>query len=126
MKRLLTLLGFFLTVNTFSQSGNDVSNALKEGNATKFTSYFSNSIDVKLPEKDDMKNLTKANASGLIQSFFEKNQITGCELFLPARELNGMTYVAGKLKGATQDYNITVVLKKTSGNEMAAISVRIF
>lgn len=72
-----------------------------------------------------MKNLNKSDASGLVQSFFQKNQVTGCELFLPARELNGMTYVAGKLKGASQDFNITVVLK-SSGSNVAVITVRIF
>jgi hypothetical protein len=125
MKQILTILGFFLTVSVFAQSGDAVATALKEGNAAKFTSFFSNSVDLKLPEKDEMKNLNKLDASGLVQSFFEKNQITGCELFLPARELNGMTYVAGKLKGATQDFNITVVLKSSESN-VAVITVRIF
>lgn len=123
MKNFFTILSLFFALSASAQSGDVVANALKAGDVDKFTSYFSSAVDVKLPQKDEMKNVSKANASGLIQSFFEKNKITGCELFLPARELNGMTYVAGKLKG-TQDYNITVVLK-SNGNNMQVITVRI-
>ena len=123
MKKVFTILSLFLAVSAFAQSGDAVASALKAGDVAKFTSYFSTAVDVKLPQKDEMKNVSKANASGLIQSFFEKNKITECELFLPARELNGMTYVAGKLKGI-QDYNITVVLK-SNGNNMQVITVRI-
>ena len=125
MKKLLSILAIFLTINTFAQSSDGVANALKEANATKFTSYFSSTVDIKLPQQDEMKNQSKASASCIIQSFFEKNKISSCELFLPARELSGMTYVAGKLKGASQDYNITVVLKN-AGSDMAVITVRIF
>ena len=123
MKNFLTIVSLFLTLGAFAQSSDAVANALKAGDVAKFTNYFGSSVDVKLPQKNEMKSVNKASASDLVQCFFNSNKITGCELFLPARELNGMTYVAGKLKGA-QDYNITVVLKN-NGNKMEVITVRI-
>ena len=124
MKKLLTIVGFFLTVSVFAQPANDVANALSTGDAAKFTSYFSNSNSITLPQKAEEKGLSKADASALIRDFFSKNNISGFERFSDARELNGMTYIAGKLKGA-KEYNITVVLK-SNGNSMAVITVRIF
>lgn len=124
MKKLLTIVGFFLTVSVFAQPANDVANALTTGDVAKFTSYFSNSNSITLPQKAEVKDLSKAEASALIHDFFSKNNVTGFQRFSDARELNGMTYIAGKLKG-TKEYNITVVLK-SSGDNMAIITVRIF
>ncbi len=124
MKKLLTIVGFFLTVSVFAQSANDVANTLSSGDVAKFTSYFSNSVSVTLPQKAEVKGMSKADASALVQDFFSKNSITGFERFSDSRELNGMTYIAGKLKGS-KEYNITVVLKN-SGNNMTVITVRIY
>ena len=124
MKKFLTVVGFFLTVSVFAQSANDVANSLSTGDVTKFTGYLNNSVSVTLPQKAEVKGLSKSDASALIQDFFSKNNITGFERFSDSRELNGMTYIAGKLKGS-KEYNITVVLK-SSGANMAVITVRIF
>ncbi len=124
MKKLLTIVGFFLTVSVFAQPANDVANALSAGDVTKFTGYFSNSVSVTLPQKAEVKGLSKTEAAALIQDFFSKNKVAGFERFSDSRELNGMTYIAGKLKGP-KEYNITVVLK-SSGSNMTVITVRIF
>jgi hypothetical protein len=124
MKKLLTIVGLFLSISVFAQSADDVASALNAGNATKFAGYFSNSVNIALPQKPEVKNLSKAEATAMIQNFFTKNKVSGFERFSDSRQLNDMTYVAGKLKG-TQEYNITVVLKST-GNNISVIRVRIF
>ena len=123
MKKFLTILGFLFSVTSFAQTGDDVVNALKEGSASKFTGYFSNSVDVKLPQKNEMKNVSKADASGAVSGFFSSNKINTFEV-TSQREMSGTMYIAGKLKGASQDYNLTVMLKGT-GNNLAVITVRI-
>ena len=123
MKKFLTILGFLFSVTSFAQTGDDVVNALKEGSASKFTGYFSNSVDVKLPQKNEMKNVSKADASGAVSGFFSSNKINTFEV-TSQREMSGTMYIAGKLKGASQDYNLTVMLKG-SGNNLAVITVRI-
>lgn len=123
MKKLLTILGFLISVSAFAQTGDDVVSALKEGSASKFTGYFSTSVDVKLPQKNEMKNVSKADASGAVSGFFSANKINTFEV-TSQREMSGTMYIAGKLKGASQDYNLTVMLKG-SGNSLAVITVRI-
>ncbi|MFT4152441.1 DUF4783 domain-containing protein [Parafilimonas sp.] len=124
MKKFLTIIAFFLTANVFAQSADDVANALKAGDANKFSSYFSNAVNISLPQKPEVKNLSKADAAVMIKNFFSQNKVSGFERFSDSRQLNDMTYVAGKLKGA-QEYNITVVVKST-GNTTSVIRVRIF
>lgn len=124
MKKLLTVLTLFLTISVFAQSADDVAVALTSGDAAKFTGYFSNSVSVTLPQKGEAKGLSKTAAASMVQDFFSKNGVNGFERFSDSRQLNGMTYIAGKLKGS-KEYNITVVLKG-SGNGLAVITVRIF
>ena len=123
MKKLLFILGVFFSVTSFAQTGDDVVNALKAGNAEKFTGYFSNTIDLKLPQKNEMKNVGKSEASSAVSGFFSANNITGFEL-TSEREMSGTMYIAGKLNGGTQSYNITVMLT-SNGKTMSVITVRI-
>ena len=120
MKKIFTIIGFLVSVAAFAQKSDPVVNALKEGNASKFSSYFSNSLDMKFPKKDEMKNVSKADASS---GFFSANGINGFEL-TSQREMGGTMYITGKLKGSPQDYNMTVMLKD-NGNDMSVITVRI-
>ncbi len=123
MKKFLTILGFLFSVTMFAQTGDDVVNALKDGSTAKFTSYFSNSIDLKLPQKNEMKGVSKADAASAVSNFFASNNINGFEA-TSQREMSGTMYIAGKLKGGSQNYNITVMLKG-SDKDMAVITVRI-
>lgn len=123
MKKIFTIIGFLVSVAAFAQKSDPVVNALKEGNASKFSSYFSNSLDMKFPKKDEMKNVSKANASSAVSGFFSANGINGFEL-TSQREMGGTMYITGKLKGSPQDYNMTVMLKD-NGNDMSVITVRI-
>jgi hypothetical protein len=122
MKKLLITLGILFSLNTFAQSGDAVAGALKAGDVAKFTSYFSNSVDVKLPEKNEMKNISKSDAASVISGFFSANNISGFDV-ISQREMNGTMYITGKLKGA-KNYNITVMLMET-GNNKGVITVRI-
>src|SRR6516162_1551313 len=124
MKKILTILAFFFSVSAFAQSTDGVVNALKEGSASKFSGYFSTTVDIKLPQdKSERKDVSKADASSAIASFFSSNNIRDFEL-TSQREMNGTSYITGKLKGGSQSYNLTVMLK-SSGNEMSIITVRI-
>jgi hypothetical protein len=110
-------------VAAFSQNGDAVVNALKEGSFAKFSTYFDNNIDMKLPKKDEMQNVSKAEAANAVKDFFESNKINGFEV-ISQREMSGTMYIAGKLKSASQDYNLTVMLKN-KGNTTSIITVRI-
>lgn len=123
MKKIFTILGFILSVSAFAQNGDAVVNALKEGNASKFSNYFDNSVDVKLPKQNEKQNINKADAASMLKNFFTTNNINGFEV-ISQREMSGTMYIAGKLKSASQDYNITIMLKK-KGDNNSIITVRI-
>jgi hypothetical protein len=123
MKKIFTILGFLFTISTFAQSDNGVVSALKGVNVNQFTNYFNSTVDVKLPKENEKPNLNKSEAAGLIKSFFTNNGINSFEI-ISQREMSGTMYIAGKLKSASQDYNLTVMLKNKSDG-VSVITVRI-
>ena len=122
MKKVLLLIGILFSIGSFAQTGDAVTNALKAGDVARFTSYFSNAVDIKLPQKDEMKNVNKSDATSVIGGFFSSNNINGFDV-ISQREMNGTMYITGKLKGA-KNYNITVMLMETGSNK-GVITVRI-
>ncbi len=98
-------------------------NALKAGNAEELSKYLDNFIDLKLPEKEEIKNIGKNQAGIAIQSFFKQNGIKGFELS-SQRDMNGTMYIAGKLQNSVKGYNITMLLKTKDGSQQI-ITLRI-
>ena len=120
---LIFLLSFSFLPFAHAQSGkDDMINALKSGNADQFVKYFDNSVDVKLPNSNEMKSVPKAQASSTVKSFFGDNKISSCTI-TSQRENGGTMYVTGKLNG-TSSYNITAMIKST-GNDANVITLRI-
>ena len=72
MKKIIALFTLGIITMSFSiqDDTNSIITALKQGNADQFTKYFDNIIDVKLPEKDEIKNIGKTQAIITIKSFF--------------------------------------------------------
>lgn len=125
MKKFFVLAGMLLSVACFSQTtnGDAIVSALKTGDAAQFSSYFDNFVDIKLPEKDEIKNVGKTQASVTIKSFFSESSIAGFDE-TSRRELSGTMYLTGKLKGASKDYNITLMMKNKN-DKMQIITIRI-
>src|SRR5215831_8166970 len=124
MKRLLLLVCVMvgLTAYSVASDADSIVNALKQGNAQQFSSYFDNFIDLKLPAKDEIKNVGKTQASITIKNFFDENNIKGFES-ISQRESNGTMYIAGKLVG-DKSYNITMLMK-AKGDKLTIITIRI-
>ncbi len=127
MKLILSVSVFLVSIYSFAQNNNTSSealiNALKEANVSKITNYFDNFIDLKLPQKDEIKNIGKTQASLTVKNFYEENVIKGFELS-SQREIAGTMYIAGKLKTSNADFNITIMLKK-KGEDLNILTVRI-
>ena len=123
MRKIFTILSLVFSMTLFAQGGSDVINALKEADASKFSSYFNSTLDIKLPQKDEMKSITKSEATSAITNFFTANNINGFEV-ISQREMSGTMYIAGKLKNGSENYSITVMLKD-KGGDISVITVRI-
>ncbi|TKK71691.1 DUF4783 domain-containing protein [Ilyomonas limi] len=125
MKKILPLLliGFSLMSFTLFQSGREeMITALKQGNAEQFIKYLDNTIDIKMPDSDEMKGVQKTEAANTLRSFFADNGITKFDV-TSQRELGGTMYVTGKLIGTT-DYNLTAMIK-SSPDKLSIITLRV-
>jgi hypothetical protein len=123
MKKFFTIVGFLFSFSVFAQNDNGVVTALKAVNVNQFTNYFNSTVDVKLPKENEKQNLSKAEAASAVKDFFTSNSINGFEI-ISQREMSGTMYIAGKLKSASKDYNLTVMLKN-KGDGVSVITVRI-
>lgn len=117
---IIAFAGLSFTVKIDSES---IIKALKTGNAEVFASYFDSFIDLKLPEKDELKNMGKNQATIAIKSFFEDNGIKGFQL-TSQREMGSTQYISGKLLNNGKGFNITIMMKKT-GDKEGIVTVRI-
>lgn len=125
MKKLLLLISLSVATMsfTFPDGTTQIVNALKRGDANEVASYFDNLIDLKLPEKDELKNVSKNQASITLKEFFDQNRVTGFDL-TSQRELSGTMYITGKLATSAKNYGITVLMK-ARGDKIYIITVRI-
>jgi uncharacterized protein (DUF2147 family) len=125
MKKIIFLMGLMaaVAVPAFAGDNDNIINALKQGNAAQFTAYLDNFIDLKLPGKDEIKNIGKTQASITVKGFFDDNNINGFDLS-SQREMGGTSYLTGKLQGDGKTYNITVLMK-AKGDKLSIITVRI-
>jgi hypothetical protein len=104
-------------------NGDGIINALKAGNADQLSTYFDNTIDVKLPNQDEAKNTSKAHAAELVKTFFSGNGIKGFDL-TSQREMAGTMYITGKLQNGGSGFNITLMIKN-KGDNSSIITLRI-
>jgi len=118
------MMGLVISFHTvFAGDSDNIVNALKQGNATRFTSYFDNFIDLKLPEKDEIKNVGKTQAGITVKSFFDDYNIKGFDV-TSQREMGGTMYITGKLQGASKAFNITLLMK-VRGDKLSIITMRV-
>ena len=125
MKNLLLTIGLGLLFVSFAPADNytAIISALKAGNAETLSKYFDNYIDLKLPEKSEVKNIGRNQAGIALESFFKENNIKGFDLS-SQRDKTGTMYLAGKLQHAGKGYNITILLK-TKDDNLQIITLRI-
>ena len=120
---LAITLGVALVSFTCFDNSAAIINALKSSNAEVLSKYFDNYIDLKLPEKAEIKNMGRNQASFALEGFFKDNKIKGFDL-LSQRDMNGTMYLAGKLLNDGRGYNITILLKTKDANQQI-ITLRI-
>lgn len=125
MKKIILLFSLLvsLTSATIFGSSEEIIDALKSGNAAEVAQYFDNFIDFSLPEKEEMKNMGKNQASIAYKSFYEEVGVKTFQL-TSQREAGSIMYITGKLHGKIKNCNLTLILKN-SNNKFFITSVRI-
>lgn len=120
---ILLLILSFTALSGKAQDANAIVNALKSGNAEQFADYFDKILDIKFPEKDEVKSIGKNQAGIALRSFFNNNNIKGFELS-SQREMGGTMYIAGKLTNGSDGYKLSVMMRTKDGRPQI-ITVRI-
>lgn len=123
----LTVALAVLSMSFTLQEGIDqVMNALKSANTEAIGTMFDEFVDMKFLDKEEVKNLSKNQASITLKSFFSSYNIKGFEK-VSDRKIGNTMYLAGKLLSGDKNqkgYNITVLLKQ-NGGKYQIISIRI-
>ena len=124
MKKFLLIISiFFASVAVKAQDATGLVNALKSANAEQVSSYFDKILDIKFPDKEEIKSIGKNQAGIALKSFFENNNIKGFEL-TSQRELAGTMYVVGKLNNGGEGYKVSIMMKTKEGRPQI-ITIRI-
>ena len=100
-----------------------IKQAFKSGNADEVAKYFDDYVDIKLLDKDEVKNIGRNQASIALKSFFSENGVKGF-LKISDREIGTTMYMTGKLLNGSKGYNITVMMKQKGGKHVI-ITIRI-
>ncbi|MFT4203086.1 MAG: DUF4783 domain-containing protein [Chitinophagaceae bacterium] len=106
-----------------TSSNDDIINALKRADPAAISQHFDDVLDLKLPEKEEAKNISKNQAGILFRTFYANNNINGFDL-TSKREMGGTMYIAGKVTGRDKSFNITLMMHN-KGGQSSIISVRI-
>ncbi len=106
-----------------AQEGNNLVNALKSANADEVSAFFDKILDIKFPDKDEIKSIGKNQAGIALKSFFDNNNIKGFEL-ISQREMGGTMYIAGKLMNGGEGYKLSLMMRTKEGKPQI-ITVRI-
>src|SRR3954469_4838339 len=122
-KFILIFIMVIAAFNLKAQDSNGILTALQAGNADQISSYFDKILDIKFPDKDEIKGIGKNQASIALKSFFDNNKIKGFELS-SQREMGGTMYIAGKLMNGSDGYKLSIMMRTKEGKPQI-ITVRI-
>ncbi len=125
MKNIFLLIAVFVGTASFSiQPDTDaIVKAFKTADAIEIGGYFDDFIDLKLLDKEEVKNMGRNQATIALKTFFDENHIKGFEKGSD-REIGNTLYITGKLTSTGKSYNVTVMLKAKS-NKHQIITMRI-
>ncbi|MBA4259425.1 MAG: hypothetical protein C0446_09690 [Chitinophaga sp.] len=126
MKHWILSICFIIAgfANANAQTETDmVVRALKTANPDLITTYLDDYVDMKLLDKDEVKNMSKNQAAMALKLFYSDNNIKGFEKVSDGGKGN-LVYILGKLTTSGKSYSITVQLKQKNGT-LYIITMRI-
>ncbi|WP_162847405.1 DUF4783 domain-containing protein [Sediminibacterium goheungense] len=120
----LTLgLAFALMSFTFQAPTDAIVRSLKSASSEQVASHFDDFVDMKLLEKDEVRNMGRNQAALTLKNFFAEKNIKGFEK-ISEREIGSTMYMTGKLLNNDKGFNITVMLKQ-NGGQYKIVTLRI-
>jgi hypothetical protein len=109
-KWLVILVGFFMgAAFSFGQKAvDDITAALKAGNATALSVYFHATIDLTIIQKQG--TYSKSQAEQVVQNFFTENKPSAFTVNHNGTSGEGSKYIIGALVTSTGEYRVYIEL----------------
>ncbi|MCS6934961.1 MAG: DUF4783 domain-containing protein [Chitinophagales bacterium] len=117
---LIFALGVYVTA--CAQSFNEISNAIKQGNASALASFFQSNVEITI--KDASNSYSKSQAEIVIKNFFSSNQPRSFSIAHEGTSPEGSKYFIGNLSTSGGNYRM-YVYAKTSGGSYSIQEIRI-
>lgn len=112
MKSLVVAFLFFCPYFFHSMDINeDISLALNTGNSKILSKYFSETIDLKILDKEDV--YSKQQAELILKDFFTKNVVKKYTVVHKSIAKNDTQYTIGSIETAKGKYRVYFLLKKS-------------
>jgi hypothetical protein len=115
IKQIFTFGFLILAFSSFTGITDDISAALKAGNAFKLSAFFHEEVDVTILEKSDL--MSKLEAEKLIYDFFHENKPSNFEIRHQGESKSGKTYTIGKLTTNNGTFRVSIYISKTNNSE---------
>lgn len=109
-KSILLFVGLFLLVPVFAATPEEVANAIKTGDAGAISKYFSDNIDLKILDKEDV--YSKAQAELIIKDFFSKHPLKSFTIIHKSALKGDSQYSIGSLDTYNGKFRVYFLLKK--------------
>jgi len=121
---ILSLLFIGLGLSVIAQSETDaIVQSLKTADMDAISRHFDDFVDVKLLEKDEVKNMSKNQAAIALKSFYGENGVKGFDKVTDGGK-GSLSYLIGKLTTGNKTYNITIQMKqKPAGLQIITIRI---
>ncbi len=119
MKKLVIIIASILFTTSFSFSQkmvDDISNALKTGNAPALSAYFHATLDVTVIQKQG--TYSKSQAEQVVQNFFTANKPSAFAINHNGTSGEGSKYIIGTLTTSTGEYRVYIYFKNLNGSEL--------
>ena len=97
-------------------SVDEISAALKSGNAKALATYFHATIDLTILQKQG--TYSKSQAELIVQNFFTENKPSNFEVDHNNTTNEGSKYIIGTLTTSTGEYRVYIYFKNLNGAEL--------
>lgn len=117
---LLSLFLFTASPFLFAQSSevpSEIIESLNKGNADKLSNYLNDNVELVIDNKNDV--FSKQQATGIIVSFFRKNNVSGFQLLHKGNK-DSASFAIGILKATTGSFRVYVL---TRNNEIQQLRI---
>lgn len=120
---LLSILGIISISagNSADKLSEEISSAVKTGDAKLLAKYFSSTLDVTIPDVDG--TYSKAQAEMLLKDFFLKNQPKSFTINHQGTSSDGSVFYIGSYQSVKKSFRIYFLLKK-NGDKMLIQQIR--